>query len=250
MASRHNPGAASTLLTALFDGDPLRLEEATRTRVSVHYETGDASVPVLSVCTPDAVRLPCSLVTPVLPCPGPASVRAGELAVGTATWRVARWWLPPRLVGLGRPSRCVPTPSSAGSPRLQGVPLPCPSYDGLSPGTLVGKGPGLTPAGDDVLAGALVTAHAVDDPRLPRWRRATCSALASRTTTAVSRGLLHHALDGYATPELAALVTGLCQGRDVTVETDALLAVGHTSGAALLAGVLHVLSTHELEGAA
>ena len=82
----------------------------------------------------------------------------------------------------------------------------------LRPELLVGAGPGLTPAGDDVLAGALVAAHATGDPRLEALRAGTRAALRTRGTTAVSRGLLTHALDGWATPELAAFVTAVCGG--------------------------------------
>lgn len=238
------------LVAGLLDGGPVRLDEVVRTRVSVHYETPDPSVPVLTVCTPEAVRLPASLVTTVLPPAGPATVDRG-LSVGGRSWRVLRWWRPARPVGLPRPSVDVTTlvpPRQAQS--VRGVPVPGPAYDGLSPVDLVGRGPGLTPAGDDVLAGALVAAHATADPRLPRWRQATRHAVATRGTTAVSRALLHHAIEGYATPELASVVAGLCGGRVVAAETAALLRVGHTSGAALLAGALHTLSTCRLEGAA
>jgi hypothetical protein len=65
----------------------------------------------------------------------------------------------------------------------------------------------------------------------------------------VSRGLLRHAVDGWATPELAEFVTAVCAG-SVGDTADRLLGVGHSSGAALAAGVLHVLTSTPLEGAA
>jgi hypothetical protein len=49
-------------------------------------------------------------------------------------------------------------------------------------------------------------------------------------------------MDGYATPELAAFVTGVCAGDADRAARD-LLAVGHFSGAALAIGALHVLTT-------
>jgi hypothetical protein len=130
------------------------------------------------------------------------------------------------------------------------VTLPDPSYDGLDPTRLVGAGPGLTPAGDDVLAGALVTARATSDPRTGAWQRDTRRALAARSTTAVSRAMLHHAMDGYATPELADFLGALCSDQDTDEPLRRLLAVGHSSGTALLIGVLHTLTTHEMRGAA
>ncbi len=216
------PGAASTLLADLLMQPGLRLTEVARTRSSVHYETDREDVPVLCVATPDAVLLPHTFVTPVLPA-------APEIV--DATWRVTRWWHPCRPVGLATPS----------ADRVAA--LPCSSYDVLVPSALLGRGAGLTPEGDDVLAGALVTAHATADPRLDAWCEATREALATRRTTAVSRGMLHHALDGYATPQLADLLTTLCRGGDLAGPLARLQALGHTSGDALLDGVVHTLST-------
>jgi hypothetical protein len=215
--------AASILLAALLDegGDPV---EVARTRLSVHYETGRADVPVLCVGLPSAVRLPNMLVSPVL-ATAPLRVGAGALRAGDESWRVGRWWQPPR------------PHAPAARPRL--------GCD-LDPPALVGRGPGLTPAGDDVLAGALVAGRAVRHPRLATWRSATRDVLRARRTTAVSRGLLHHALDGWATPELAAYVEQPGPGPART----RLLAVGHSSGAALADGVDLVLDADVREAVA
>jgi hypothetical protein len=121
--------------------------------------------------------------------------------------------------------------------RVPGVVVP----SSLRPDLLVGAGPGLTPTGDDVLAGALVAAHATGDGRLATLRSDTRAALRTRGTTAVSRGLLAHALDGYATVEVAEFVIATCAG-DVDDAAARLLRVGHSSGAALAAGALHVLN--------
>jgi hypothetical protein len=165
---------------------------------------------------------------------------------GGTTWRVGRWWTPPQPTGLA-PPRPV---AVEWADRVAGDPAVPAGYDALAPAALVGAGPGLTPSGDDLLAAALVTAHATADPRLPRWRRSTRAALATRRTTAVSRALLHHALDGYACPELAGALVALCTEADPGPAVGRLLAVGHSSGAALLSGVLHVLATRTLRGAA
>ena len=252
--SRSFPCAASFLLAGLLDragtAADLPLVEVARTRVSVHYATHDAEAPVLCVATPTAVRLPNAVLSRLLPAPGQAVVSGGRLHAGGSTWRVTRWWRPPRPSGLTPPDAhrlhdWVQEVRTAGGPDL------APTYGALQPARLVGAGPGLTPSGDDVLAGALVAAHATSDPRLPRWRAATLDALRTQTTTAVSRGLLLHAADGWATPELAAFVTAVCRG-SMSTETERLLAVGHTSGAALAAGALHVLGTRPavLRGAA
>ncbi|MGZ4492476.1 MAG: oxamate carbamoyltransferase subunit AllH family protein [Nocardioidaceae bacterium] len=239
---------ASSLVAVLLDGPDRSLPAVVRTSVSVHYETGLEELPVLCVCTPGAVLLPNVVVVDTLPAPGPLRVSARGLSAGTVTWRVRRWFAPPRPTGLVPPLDLPPFPMPA--PVGYDVPLPGPSYDGLVAAALVGAGPGLTPAGDDVLAGALVTAHATDDPRLPSWRAATRAALAARRTTAVSRGLLRHALDGWATPELAAYLTALCSGDPLEGSRQRLLGVGSSSGAALIAGVHHTLSTRLRQGAA
>lgn len=206
--------------------------------MSVHYETGDPALPVLCLATRDAVRLPFCVVVPELPGGGALLVSGTTLAVGAGSWRVSRWWAPPRPSGLTPPG-ILESPG----PAVPGVTLPSPSYDGLDAAALVGAGPGLTPAGDDVLAGALVAAHAVCDPRLGGWQDATRRAMAARTTTAVSRGMLHAALEGYATPELADYLLALCTRRPTGPARERLLGLGSSSGAALLAGVRHTLTT-------
>jgi hypothetical protein len=214
------PCAASTLVTGVL-GSVAHWSVAVRNIVSVHFETGDPAVPVVCVATQEAVRLPHTLVVTCLP-------------EGPFVPRVIRWWTPPRLSGL-----TAPDPSSFA--RFGSA-----QYDGIDAVALLGRGAGLTPDGDDVLAGALVAGHATEHPMLPRWRRDTVRALASRRTTAVSVGMLHSALDGWAAPQLADAVEALC-AKEPAVAEDAvarLLAVGHSSGRHLLDGVLHVLNTH------
>ena len=106
---------------------------------------------------------------------------------------------------------------------------------------LVGRGAGLTPSGDDALAGALLVAHALGAGE------ALADAVRARlgATTAVSAALLDAAADGYAARPVVALV-------DATVATDpagvrralpAVLAIGHTSGADTVTGVRAALNT-------
>lgn len=222
-------GAASTLLGPLAGRRRLRLTEVARTRLSVHYETGVPAVPVLCVALPEAVRLPATLLTSRLPEPP-------EVADPEVSLSVTRWWRPARPPRLAVPAR----------PVLDR--LPRSTYDTLDPLALVGRGEGLTPQGDDVLAAALVTARATGDPRLPGWCARTRLALATRRTTAVSRGLLHHALDGWATPELADVLASLGGADAAAIDraVDRLLAVGSTSGASLLDGVVLTLTTRHL----
>ena len=243
-ATLGRPAAASSLLRDLLAGSTA-LDEVARTRMSVHYETGRVDVPVLCLALLDAVRLPNSVLTSVLP-EAPLWLDAGLLRANDAHWRVSRWWQPPRPAGL--------VPPVTG--RLMGFgPTP---YDDVDPHALVGAGEGLTPSGDDLLAAALVTARATADPRLGGWCDTTRDALLSRRTTAVSRGLLWHALEGWCVPELANFLAVTCSGANSTAAADRLRAIGHSSGQALLDGAVYVLSTrlstqprvHALEGAA
>lgn len=222
-------GAASTLLGPLAGRRRLLLTEVARTRLTVHYETGVPAVPVLCVALPEAVRLPATLLTTRLPAPPAHDEQATSISV-TRWWRPAR---PPRLA--------VPGPAVLDR-------LPRPPYDVLDPIALVGRGEGLTPQGDDVLAAALVTARATGDPRLAGWCARTRLALATRRTTAVSRGLLHHALEGWATPELTDVLVALGGADADTVDRAVrrLLAVGRTSGASLLDGVALALTTRHV----
>lgn len=223
-------GAASTLLGPLAGRRGLRLAEVARTRLSVHYQTGVPAVPVLCVALPEAVRLPATLLTSRLP------AAQGDAEPAVSSLSVTRWWRP------ARPPR-LPVPTAVVLDRL-----PPSTYDTLDPLALVGRGEGLTPQGDDVLAAALVTARATGDPRLPGWCARTRLALATRRTTAVSRGMLHHALDGWATPELADLLSALGGPDPAAVDraVQRLLAVGRTSGASLVDGVALTLTTRHL----
>lgn len=103
---------------------------------------------------------------------------------------------------------------------------------------LVGLGAGLTPSGDDTLAGALLA--------LAAWQAAPDAAVLDpvypRTTT-LSAALLDHARTGHGVPVLVRLVDAALAD-DVDATTAALpevLAIGHSSGGDLLAGLAAAL---------
>lgn len=111
---------------------------------------------------------------------------------------------------------------------------------------LLGSGPGLTPSGDDVLAGFLVGAAAfgVDAAAM----RHAVAEQAPVRTTALSAGLLWHAARGECIDELAAVAAALTSqppsgygraGRAVS----RLVSVGHSSGAALARGLVIAAET-------
>jgi hypothetical protein len=123
---------------------------------------------------------------------------------------------------------------------------------------LIGLGPGLTPAGDDVLAG-LVSGTLVLAPSIPpagpvapgdladlavrvqEFGRAVAASAAGRTTP-MSAALLRHAAHGRLAQPAADLVrawTAASRDDDEIVSaTDRLLAVGSSSGRDLALGLL------------
>ncbi len=183
----------------------------------------------LGLVSATATRVPCALWS-TLPDLGHLAdqavvVRDGTLHVGDEEVRVAR------LVVVTAPApgrhedrRCAP-----GTPMPSAWDLP---VDGRLTAAhldrLLGRGPGLTPLGDDVLAGWLATRAALGQPDL-----ALSGAVRRRlgATTLLSATLLDCALHGEVLPQLGAW---LADPTDTT--TEALLAVGATSGAGLLAG--------------
>jgi Protein of unknown function (DUF2877) len=92
------------------------------------------------------------------------------------------------------------------------------------PTELIGRGPGLTPEGDDYLAGAVAVLAARGHPvRLPADLRAR--------TTALSATLLELAAAGYAIDPLHALF-----GRDWRAALERLVRLGHSTGRAYAVG--------------
>lgn len=109
---------------------------------------------------------------------------------------------------------------------------------------LVGLGPGLTPAGDDVLCGLLLGLRATGRAGARAALQGMVDPLLGRTT-ALSATLLRHAARGYAVPPLVALLHAWHRGAGIaalTVAGQQVAAVGHTSGRALLAGLAAALA--------
>ena len=100
---------------------------------------------------------------------------------------------------------------------------------------LLGRGEGLTPSGDDVLAGFLAGASAFRIP-IAGLRRAVSRR--ATATTALSAQLLRHAADGECIDEVADLAAVLTGRGEASLAARRLLAVGHSSGAALACGLL------------
>ena len=231
------PAAADVLLAPLLSGPRRPAEVVVATPCAVYARLQDARV--VAVLAPGAVRVPGSVVAAgvALPAVGDEiAVGAGGVEVGAGRLLPRRWW-DSRVLLVGAP----PVRPVLGVPPT-GVVVPADLERLLSTGdarpaveALVGLGPGLTPAGDDVLAGLLVALAATGAQVCRRRLAAAVLGLRHRTTT-VSAALLGHAADGRAIPELARYVVDVARGGvDPKVVQD-LVRVGGTSGAALAFG--------------
>jgi hypothetical protein len=190
----------------------------------------------LGLVSASASRVPCALwsTIPDLTALARAGVRveSGDLHVGPDRVRITRLAdvsaPAPGRHELGREEsgwcgRARLTTSAAGLPLPGDGQLRVADLD-----RLLGRGPGLTPLGDDVLAGWFAARHAAGRPD-----HLLAAAVRRRlvVTTLLSATLLDCALRGEVLPQLGAW---LAAPDDTTAE--ALLAVGATSGAGMLAG--------------
>jgi hypothetical protein len=236
-SARTLPGAAPTARRRLLTGSPVA------GRVVAVFPTcayADLAGELVAVETAGGLRLPCSvLLGPADPSqdvlarlrPGAEAIAGdGSLRLGPLTVRVSRWWRPA-------------APRGAQPPAYAAADHPPGRWDELAR-SLLGLGPGLTPAGDDLLAGLLVGLAGRPDLRDPL--AAAVARLAPGRTTWLSAELLRLAADGFAAPAVVAVADALAgHGPDDALADalPALLAVGHTSGAALARGLLLAAET-------
>jgi len=220
---------------------------------------GTASGAVLALLAGDAVQLPIGVTVPgssrSLPLDrytGPARAAGGMLRVSGCVGTldvVIRRLRPSGLIPVG-----IPVPGQvAEAVRMLAATEIDPALarrlahagnlqsTAEAVGALLGRGLGLTPAGDDVLCGALAGGVLFDRP-IEVLRHAVLGALAARprATTSLSRQLLLSAVAGHGLAEVSALGKAVC-GTDSGILSAAcarLAAIGHSSGAALAMGVL------------
>ena len=113
-----------------------------------------------------------------------------------------------------------------------------PSLAAAAGAELIGRGPGLTPEGDDVLAGVAGVVASGPWPEALRdaWVGALLGVDLRRRTTALSATLLELAAKGMGPEALQALVGGRMAA------LDRLLRVGRTSGRAYALGAATALA--------
>lgn len=241
------PGAASTTVRDLLTRPAQPATVLGGGRHGVYLQVGAS---VLAVETADAVGLPCAVrlgedsaagSLPAVRRGARASVGGGALVAGDLRVQVVRWWRP----RTPRPALTWRRDGLAAALRSHPAAVPV----GGSSGSLLGLGPGSTPAGDDVLAGMLVALH--HDPPARDALAAQVLPLADGRTTALSATLLRSAAHGHGIPALLDVVdlaAGHGDAADLPAAVARLRGVGHTSGTALAWGLLRGLDL--LAGAA
>lgn len=106
--------------------------------------------------------------------------------------------------------------------------------------SLVGRGPGLTPSGDDALVGLLAVLQRLAPHALAAARLAAAVSAHAHRTGDISAHYLRLAVDGHVGEPLADLCDALAGGapRPVRAAADRVAGAGATSGADALHGVV------------
>jgi hypothetical protein len=228
-------------------GLPNAVRVAQRSRPPLQLAIDDEVVLGRGALTVDGVQLPVQRWWDPYVRIGSSRLDAAGVAVVTAMLRSAAGsGRAPANRGAGTSDSAAA--GSAGSAALAEV-LRAGDHAGVAAAAtaLLGRGPGLTPAGDDVLAGTLATLRVLGPSRPPAVAArlaATADALAGavlsvapQRTTALSAQLLEHADRGAVALPVADVLRAVA-GRGGLVAAAARLArVGHTSGGDLLTGI-------------
>ncbi len=246
---RPYPVAASSAVELALVGPARTVSVVASTAQATYVTVGGSDRTILCIAAANAVRVPCAIVVetkthPVQSPPGTiGSVGGGVLTLGDATYRVSRWWRPPRPRGLG----AVPPARLAGAVRWLNGRVADP-LDAAGRAAVADLVQALAAGGSPSPAvAALLGRGALGAPAAQVLGEAVLAAAPSATTT-VSAALLVHAARGECIPQLADLVeaigTGSADAGDGSLPrtAGALLAVGHCSGAGLLHGVLVALA--------
>ncbi|MGW0806448.1 DUF2877 domain-containing protein [Nonomuraea sp. NPDC002799] len=256
----HVSGAASTAVRPVLDAPKRPARVLASFPAGLYLEVRTELEPsVLAVITGDATRLPNSLLVagplPRLTVGDDAWVGDRVIDLGPLSLSVRRWWDPSPPLGAVDPAILArarlgepPEPGLAGNGAITLLADSCAKGWLLGAVTaaeqLVGLGPGLTPSGDDVLAGLLVTlrhlgaAAGVERAcHLADWLGATVTFDARTRTTPISATLLHCAARGEASPEVSAVLRAIAGRQALEPALRRLYRLGHTSGSDLAQGV-------------
>lgn len=228
-------------------------------------EEGHRPGAVVALLAPAAVRLPIGLTLPpeatgLVPVmadgapvsPGPIVFGHGAVSMAGTRLPVLDWWNPsvPKQVLPPPVPELLPTAlldsllADAAEPLRVGLSLLRDGDPRAAFEALLGAGPGLTPAGDDVLIGALAALTAWAPRSQPHRILADGVAGADGRTTAISAALLRSAVSGAVVPQLVRFVGALSTGDPAAIRPalDGVLPVGVSSGAAMAAGAVAQLT--------
>jgi Protein of unknown function (DUF2877) len=262
-ASGPSVAAASVLVRDLFIG-PVRAAAVVAAGSAATYL--DVEGRLLAVVGAGGVQLPCAVVSGRSTVTSSLTSRSesggrhhhDDLAVGAGAIHhdgrpivaVCRWFDPKVRVPI-IDSRAIDRFATLVGRRRQVDPmLPANAVERLAEdlaagdahgavAALLGRGTGLTPAGDDLLAGALAALRARGSPAADALGRAV-RGMARAATSRLSAALLDAADAGAVVPEAAAVLRALAGFGPSSLDaaTGRLVALGHTSGWHLAAGLL------------
>ncbi|MDJ0952744.1 MAG: DUF2877 domain-containing protein [Acidimicrobiia bacterium] len=252
-------GVASTALYSVITGSGTKATVLGSSNHAVWLQAGER---VVVIGTSDSTRLPNGVqlaaeskegLFAAIEHEGAVEVGHGRLMLDGLSVEVTRWWDP-------RPTLAATTPEALIA-AADGLPDDVPDIDpeplrtalqARSAGgilhasrALLGKGPGLTPEGDDYLAGALAATRLLAEAL--GWERIISmiagisiplADLAEARTTTFSAALIQSALRGQVAEPAGALLRALTGRGDVAGSHLGLIRVGHTSGPALAAGIV------------
>jgi len=125
-----------------------------------------------------------------------------------------------------------------------------PSYESLlnnpilAVSQLIGRGVGLTPEGDDILAGFLAGLHQPSDGQFLQSMRSEIQKRAIKTTD-VSRQMLLDASEGHFIEPIVNFISALYGVGNLKIAAHNLISVGSSSGPAMILGVVAAVATKE-----
>jgi hypothetical protein len=254
-SGRRRTSTASIVLAPLLRGPRRtgRLLGASRAAIYLRF---DIEAPgVVALLPPSSVRLPLGVVVsgtlPAITAHHAVAIGEGSLSLGDDAWVPGGWFDPrPRTLTAADPIRVAAAASvlselsaadvGVDADRARAAVMSLMAGEAQPACGLLGDGPGLTPAGDDVVAGALA-ACALLRPETRLGGVPEILAGARRATTSLSAALLSCAAAGQVVPEAAEFLAALCGEGDVAIALAALRSVGSTSGTALAVGIVAAL---------
>jgi len=244
------PAAAAQALAPLVAGPVVDGQVIAVLGLATYLECPRGLVALLA---PGAVSVPVGLrpadgVLPALRVGDPVRIGDGQVRVRPGDrdsclgWAVHRWWPSAVRPRAGRPGRSA---LDALRDHLPALPAEVPAALPRGAAAVVGLGEGLTPLGDDVLAGLLVAWAAWPEVAAGRRDALVAEVVAALPrTTPISAELLRLSVDGHAATPVLAAVAAVAAGDPARIHSAAtdLLAVGHTSGLGLAHGLLWGMS--------